>query len=131
MERFGEPRTLEDRGRLPMLIGPNDAHWELTTPAGVTEHLALAKARLVSSNADIRLQAALAGHGGLRVTASYTKAAVAAGLLRRLLPDHVCGPLNVPALLPARPFVPAKERSFLDALDGQRLRGDPTPVQAH
>src|SRR5260370_22566048 len=117
MEKFGEPRTLEDLGRLPMLIGPNDAPWALTTPAGVTEHLALAKARLVSSNADIRLQAALAGHGVLRVTASYTKAAVEAGLLRRILPDHVCEPLSAHALLPTRQFVPAKVRCFLEALE--------------
>ena len=39
LEKFGEPRTLEDLARLPMLTGPNDAPWALTTPAGVTEHL--------------------------------------------------------------------------------------------
>lgn len=66
LEKFGEPRTVEDLARLPMLTGPSDAHWALTTPAGLTEHVAVAKARLVSSNADIRLQAALAGHGVLR-----------------------------------------------------------------
>ena len=100
-----------------MLTAPNDAPWALATPAGLTEHLAVAKARLVSSNADIRLQAALAGHGVLRVTASFTSAAVEAGLLRRILPDHVCEPLSVHALLPARQFVPAKVRCFLDALE--------------
>jgi len=63
------------------------------------------------------LQAALAGHGVLRVTASYTKSAIEAGLLRRILTDHVCEPLSVHALLPARQFVPAKVRCFLDALD--------------
>jgi len=117
LEKFGEPSTLEALARLPMLTAPNDAPWALTTPAGLTEHLAVAKARLVSSNADIRLQAALAGHGVLRVTASFTSAAVEAGLLRRILPDHVCEPLSVHALLPARQFVPAKVRCFLDALE--------------
>ena len=39
LEKFGEPRTLEDLARLPMLTGPNDAPWAMTTPAGVTEHL--------------------------------------------------------------------------------------------
>ena len=124
LQKFGEPRTLEDLARLPMLTGPNDAPWALTTPAGVTEHLALQKARLVSSNADIRLQAALSGYGVLRVTASFTKAAVEAGLLRRILPDHVCEPLNVHALLPARQFVPAKVRCFLDALEAHDRGGD-------
>ena len=40
------------------------------------------------------------------------------GLLRRLLPDHVCEPLNVHALLPARQFIPAKVRCFLYVLGG-------------
>jgi DNA-binding transcriptional LysR family regulator len=130
LERFGEPRTLEDLARFPLLIGPSDTPWALTTPAAVSEHLAVANARLVSSNADIRLQAALAGHGVLRVTASYTKAAVAAGLLRRLLPDHVCEPLNVHALLPARQFVPAKVRCFLDALEAHTRNGAAAEVEA-
>jgi DNA-binding transcriptional LysR family regulator len=130
LEMFGEPRTLEDLARFPLLIGPSDTPWALTTPAGVSEQLAIAKARLVSSNADIRLQAALAGHGVLRVTASYTKAAVEAGLLRRLLPDHVCEPLNVHALLPARQFVPAKVRCFLDALEAHTRSGAAAEVEA-
>jgi DNA-binding transcriptional LysR family regulator len=123
LEQFGEPRTLAELAKLPMLTAPNDAPWALTTPDGVTEHLALQKARLVSSNADIRLQAALAGLGVLRVTASFTDAAVAAGSLKRLLPDHVCEPLNVHALLPARQFVPAKVRCFLDALEAHGRGG--------
>ncbi|MBR1243822.1 LysR family transcriptional regulator [Bradyrhizobium sp. AUGA SZCCT0274] len=117
LEKFGEPRSLEELARLPVLTGPNDAPWALTTPSGVIEHLDVQKARLVSSNADIRLQAALAGHGVLRVTATFTNSAVEAGTLRRLLPDHICEPLNVHALLPARQFVPAKVRCFLDALE--------------
>jgi DNA-binding transcriptional LysR family regulator len=123
LEKFGMPCTVEDLVRLPMLTAPNDTPWALTTPAGVTEHLALQKARLISSNADIRLQAALAGLGVLRVTASFTDAAVAAGSLERLLPDHVCEPLRVHALLPARRFVPAKVRCFLDALEAHGRGG--------
>jgi DNA-binding transcriptional LysR family regulator len=117
LENFGEPRTLADLARLPLITGPNDTPWAVTTPAGVTEHLPVHGSRLVSSNAHIRLQAALAGHGVLRVTASYTQAAVEARLLRRILPDHLCEPLNVHALLPARQYVPAKVRCFLDALE--------------
>ena len=117
LERFGEPRTIEDLARLPLLAGPGDAAWALTAPGGRAEHLPIEKAKLVSSNAHIRLQAALAGHGVLRVTASFTRAAVEAGSLVRLLPDHLCEPLSVHALLPARQFVPAKVRCFLDALD--------------
>ena len=117
LKTFGEPRNVEDLTKLPLLASPNDTPWTLTSPAGVTSHVAIQNARLVTPNADIRLQAALAGHGVLRVTASYTAEAVAAGRLRRVLPAHVCEPLNVHALLPARQFIPAKVRCFLDALE--------------
>jgi DNA-binding transcriptional LysR family regulator len=117
LERCGKPRTLEDLAKLPLLTGPSDTPWTMTTPQGVTEQLPIQGARLISSNAYIRLQAALAGHGVLRVTATYAAAAVKAGSLQRILPDHVCDPLTVHALLPARQFVPAKVRCFLDALD--------------
>ena len=125
LESFGEPRTLQDLARLPLLTGPNDLPWPITTPEGTLEHLAVAKARLTSSNAHVRLQAALAGHGVLRITASYTRAATESGLLRRVLPDHVCEPLSVHALLPARQFIPAKVRCFLDALEAH-AHGGPT-----
>ena len=124
LEKFGEPRTLDELRQLPLLTGPSDPRWAITAPGGAVEHLAVDRARLTSSNAHVRLQAALAGHGVLRVTASYTRAAVAAGQLRRLLPDHACEPLNVHALLPARQFVPAKVRCFLDAMEAH-ARGDP------
>jgi DNA-binding transcriptional LysR family regulator len=117
LERHGEPHSLEDLARLPLLAGPSDVAWAITPPGGKAENLAVDTARLVSSNAHIRLQAALAGHGVLRVTASFTRAAVEAGSLIRLLPDHVCEPLSVHAVLPTRQFVPAKVRCFLDALE--------------
>src|SRR5207237_8599664 len=123
LEKFGEPRTLEELARLPMLTGPQDAPWALTTPAGITEHLTVQKARLVSSNADIRLQAALAGLGVLRVTASFTRAAEEAGSLRRILTDHVCEPLDIHALLPGRQCGPAKALCCLASLDRRGMGG--------
>jgi DNA-binding transcriptional LysR family regulator len=122
LQRFGEPRTFADLARFPLLTGPNDTPWALTSPEGTVERLPVEKARLISSNAHVRLQAALAGYGVLRVTASYTRAAVEAGLLQRILPDHVCEPLSVHALLPTRQFVPAKVRCFLEALEAQAHR---------
>jgi DNA-binding transcriptional LysR family regulator len=124
LDRLGEPRGLEDLSRFSLLTGPTDTSWAMTTPAGRIENLPTDKARLTSSNAHIRLQAALAGLGILRVTASYTRAAVAAGSLRRVLPDHLCEPLNVHALLPARQFVPAKVRCFLEAME-EHAHGGP------
>lgn len=117
LERHGEPHSIEELAGLPLLAGPNDVAWAISPPGGKAENLAVEKARLVSSNAHIRLQAALAGHGVLRVTASFTRAAVEAGLLVRLLPNHLCEPLSVHALLPTRQFVPARVRCFLDALE--------------
>lgn len=117
VERLGEPRSWDALMKFPLLTGPSDTPWAITTLEGTVEHLEVQKARLVSSNAHVRMQAAIAGHGVLRVTATYARAAEQAGLLCRLLPDHVCEPLNVHALLPARQFVPAKVRAFLDALD--------------
>jgi DNA-binding transcriptional LysR family regulator len=64
------------------------------------------------------------------LTASYTRAAVEAGLLRRILPDHIYEPLNVHALLPARQFVPAKVRCFLDKLDAHARDGAAAPVDS-
>lgn len=113
----GEPRTIEEMQKLPLLIGATDTTWAITGPDGNTTMLPLKKPRLVSSNAHIRLQAAVAGEGVLRVTASYTQAAVAAGSLRRILPDHSCEPLAVHALLPSRQLIPPKVRCFLDALE--------------
>jgi DNA-binding transcriptional LysR family regulator len=124
LDRLGEPHGIEDLSRFPLLTGPNDASWAITTPMGAIEYLPADKARLTSSNAHIRLQAALAGHGILRVTASYTRSAVEAGSLRRVLPDHICEPLNVHALLPARQFVPAKVRCFLEAME-EHAHGGP------
>jgi hypothetical protein len=60
------------------------------------------------------------------LTASFANAAVEAGLLRRILTDHACEPLNIHALLPARQFVPAKVRCFLDALDAHGRGGSGT-----
>jgi hypothetical protein len=62
--------------------------------------------------------------------ASHTSAAVEAGLVRRILPDHVCDPLSVHALLPARQFVPAKVRCFPDALEAH-AHGSPSAAQAN
>lgn len=125
LERLGEPRSWAELMKLPLLAGPSDTPWAITTPGGTIEHVDVQKARLVSSNAHVRLQAALAGHGVIRVTATYARAACDAGLLRPVLPDHGCEPLNVHALLPTRQFVPAKVRLFLDALDAHAYARPP------
>ena len=79
--------------------------------------------------ADAAGRARLAGIRVLSVTGRESESRLAfAGLhqlLRPVLPDHVCEPLNVHALLPTRQFVPAKVRVFLDALDGHAYAEPP------
>lgn len=117
VERLGEPQKPADLARFPLLVGPGDAPWAFTDSGGAVERVAIQAPRLASSNAEVRLHAALAGHGIMRVTASYCRAAVQAGSLVRLLPDHLCEPLHIHALLPAKRLMPEKVRRFFAALD--------------
>ena len=114
-----EPARLEDLGALPLLRAAGDTEWSFTAPDGRLVTLTATASRLDSSNADLRLQAAIAGLGVARITATFCAEAVRDGRLRRLLPDHVCAPLRVYALLPAKRLMPARVRLFLDALGAQ------------
>ena len=119
LEALGEPQTPAELARLPLLCAPTDSEWSFVAPGGAVETLPVAVPRLSSGNADVRKQAALAGLGVARITASFCAAELRAGRLRRLLPGHVCAPLRVYALLPTKRLMPAKVRQFLDALDAQ------------
>lgn len=115
-ERF-EPKMPEDLAALPLLAASSDTDWSFTDTAGVTTSVPIAAPRLRSSNAGVRLQAALAGLGIARITATFCEPDVLAGRLVRLLTDIECAPLRVYALLPARRLMPAKVRVFLDTLE--------------
>jgi len=115
--RSEEPRTPYDLRSLPLLAAASDTDWVFTDSAGGQHSIAIAAPRLRSSNAGIRLQAALAGLGVARITATYCDPAVQAGQLRRLLTDFECAPLRVYALLPARRLMPLKVKLFLDTLE--------------
>lgn len=101
---------------LPLLAGADDTEWEFTGPEGATARLPLRNPRLRSANAGIRLQAALAGLGVARITATYCAPAVQEGRLVQLLAAWSCAPLRVYALLPGRRLMPAKVRLFLEGL---------------
>lgn len=117
LKQLGEPRRPAELAKLPLLASPAESFWSFTDRQGASpERVPVLSPKLLSSNADVRLQAALAGQGVMRVTATYCHAAIAAGTLRRLLPDHVAEPLHVYALLPARRLMPEKVRRFLDVL---------------
>ncbi len=119
VQRLGEPREPQALATWPLLCGSSDAQWTFTAANGQVETLPTPSSRLNSGNADMRLQAAIAGLGVARITATFCEQAVRAGRLQRLLPDYTCAPLRVYALLPGRRLVPAKVRLLLDALGAQ------------
>ena len=117
LARFEDPRTPYELRSLPLLAAASDTEWEFVDSAGGEHSIAIAAPRIRSSNAGIRLQAALAELGVARITATYCEPSVQAGRLRRLLTDFECAPLRVYALLPARRLMPAKVKMFLDTLE--------------
>lgn len=124
LERFGEPRDALDLGRLPLLAGMSESEWRFTDADNVTTRTVIRNPRMRSSNADARLQAAIAGLGAACITATFCQPAVAAGKLRVVLPAYRCNPLTVYATLPARRLMPRKVRRFLDVLE--RHQDDPS-----
>jgi DNA-binding transcriptional LysR family regulator len=121
LQRYPAVERPEDLAQLPLLVGADDTDWTFT---GATEAdaatVGLRTPRMRSGNAGIRLQAALAGLGVVRVTATFCEDAVKQGRLMALLPEWTCAPLLVYALLPARRLMPAKVRLFLDELAQQQ-----------
>ncbi len=114
-----EPEHPQELAQLPLIAGPNDAEWRFKAPDGAVERVTIQAPRLSSSNADARLQAAIAGLGVMRVTGTFGESAVHAGRLRQVLSGYVCDPLRVYALLPAKRLMPEKVRLFLDLLSEQ------------
>jgi DNA-binding transcriptional LysR family regulator len=111
------PRQPQDLAALPLLAGAGDRDWAFTDAQGEACRIEVRQPRMRSANAGIRLQAALAGLGVARITATYCAQAVAEGRLVQLLSGYSCAPLRIYALLPGRRHMPAKARCFLDALE--------------
>ncbi len=106
----------DDLDAVPLLAGGEDTTWAFTGPGGPVS-IEVRNPPLRSGNAEVRLQAALAGLGVARITATFCAPAVAQGRLVRVLPQWPCAPLRIYALLPGRRLVPAKVRAFLDGLE--------------
>ncbi len=117
LEQFPALATPEDLLALPLLAGADDDHWEFTSQEGGAAKLEVRNPRLRTGNASVRLDAALAGLGVARITATFCAPAVRQGKLVHLLPAWRCAPLRMYALLPGRRLMPAKVREFLGALD--------------
>jgi DNA-binding transcriptional LysR family regulator len=116
--RHGAPECPADLGKLPVIGSSADTAWTFFDRDHLEETVALAVPRLRSANADVRLQAGIAGIGVVRITATYCHDAVERGVLVRLLPRYLCAPVSVFAIYPSRQLVPLKVRAFLDALTG-------------
>jgi DNA-binding transcriptional LysR family regulator len=116
-EAVERPQSPYDLKSLPLLAAASDTVWDFTDSAGGRLSVPVVAPRLRSSNAGIRLQAAIEGLGVARITSTFCEPAVAEGRLVRLLEDFECAPLRVYALLPARRLMPVKVRIFLDTLE--------------
>jgi len=112
-----ELATPEDLHALPLLAGGDDTDWGFTAANGTALKLEVRNPRMRSGNAEVRLEAALAGLGVARITATFCAPAVQQGRLVQLLPEWRCAPLRIYALLPGRRLIPAKVRAFMDALE--------------
>ena len=122
LHRHGEPVNLQELAELPLLCRPHESEWTFNAAGGAVESLATLAPVLISSNTDVRRQAAMAGLGVARLPAFFGEASVRSGQLCRLLADYACTPLRIYALLPAKRLMPAKVRLFLDALEGHVSR---------
>ncbi|MEP6790773.1 MAG: LysR family transcriptional regulator [Ramlibacter sp.] len=116
--QFAPLATPEDLGALPLLAGAEDADWEFSAPDGAAAKVEVRNPRMRSGNAGVRLEAAIAGLGVVRVTGTFCAPAVAQGQLVPLLSGWRCAPLRIYALMPAKHLPPAKVRAFMEALDG-------------
>jgi DNA-binding transcriptional LysR family regulator len=114
---FPEPGAPEDLNGLPLLAGADDSEWGFSAPDGSLSKVEVRNPRMRSGNAGVRLEAALAGLGVARITATFCAAAVQQGQLVPLLPQWRCAPLRIYALLPGRKLIPAKVREFMDLLE--------------
>jgi DNA-binding transcriptional LysR family regulator len=118
LERHGVPRTVPDLRRSPRLAfseAISSGDWTLTDPAGQT-HVIDGPIRMTANNTQVLLAAALAG-GGVTYGPSFVfGAAIAAGDLVALLPDHQATELTIHAVYPTKRHVSLKLRSFVEHL---------------
>jgi DNA-binding transcriptional LysR family regulator len=114
---YPELAAPEDLNAVPLLAGADDTEWEFSDAHGTLSKVEVRNPRMRSGNAGVRLEAALAGLGVARITATFCAQAVQQARLVPLLPQWRCAPLRIYALLPGRKLMPAKVREFMDILE--------------
>jgi len=110
----------EDLSNMPTLATPGASVWEFSRNG---QRIAVPiRPRMQTYNAELRMQAALAGLGIARVPMTAAEAEIAQGRLVRVMPDFPLPPLRVFALLPDRRLQPRKVRAFMEAIES--MMGD-------
>ncbi len=126
LERYGEPQTPE---QLNEHIGLSYAHlseqrqWTFSDRAG-KEHTAQPDIRMRANNGDVLLQATLDGLGIAVMPLFICYRELAAGRLRKLLPDFPTEESAAYALYPSRRHLPQRVRLLVDFLV-ERLGDNP------
>ena len=87
--------------------------WRYTGPDGAAGRLA-STPRLIATNGDALVRAAVAGLGVVRLPAFLVNDAIASGELVPVLLDHGWGEIALHALYADTRFVPARTRAFVD-----------------
>jgi len=115
----------EDLANMPTLTTPGETVWEFNRDG---ESISVPiRPRMQTFNAELRVQAALAGLGIAKLAVNYCEAEVAQGRLVRVLPDYPLPPLRVFALLPDRRLQPRKVRAFMEAIESM-MESEPEPA---
>ncbi len=117
LQQRGEPISPQGIREFPLICAPHEREWMFTTTDGSVARVPILAPRFSTSHTALRLQAAEAGLGVARLPPFFAADAVAAGRLRRLLPDFECEPLIMFALFPSKLLLPTKVHVFLDALE--------------
>lgn len=112
----GLPRTLQEIASWPMIVDPDDSEWELLDGDREVGRISLCPC-IRTPNVELRVRAAIAGLGVIRMLPAYIKDDIRRGELIRLFPHQYSSPLEVYALTPARRLVPPKVRALLDAFE--------------
>jgi DNA-binding transcriptional LysR family regulator len=118
LAEHGEPRTPAQFARHAAVTLPPEersATWQFARSGERAEQVTLQPAYAVNNMLMVRL-AALAGMGVAIVPASLVADDLAAGTLRRLLPDYeIDDPeAQMSIVYPSRQYLPARTRSFVD-----------------
>ena len=124
LERYGEPRTLDDLAKHNCLIYPLSGlrgEWRFLDPDG-REEVVQVSGRFIANNGDALRVLALRGEGIVRLPMFILEQDLAAGRLVRLLPLYEAKKFPVHAVYPPGQFLSAKVRTFVDFIAARFAR---------